>query len=189
VGSAVAQQTLGNAGGNLLSAIVLISVVGAINGCVLTGSRMPFGMARDGLFFRRLADIQPRFQTPGAAIVFQAVWSSIVVITGSYESLAAYSMLAAWVFYTLAVIAVSIFRRTRPNAVRPYRMWGYPITPVIFVVVSIWFFADALVNQTATSLISIAITLAGVPFYFLFRKAAAVATAYPAASGNASAGE
>jgi basic amino acid/polyamine antiporter, APA family len=171
VGAAVAERTFGSAGANLLAAIVLASVVGAINGCVLTGSRIPFGMARDGLFFRKFGAIQPRFQTPGFAIIVQAAWSSIVVLTGSYETLSSYAMLSAWLFYTLTVIAVSIFRRTMPEAERPYRMWGYPATAWIFVAVSIWFFADALVHQTATSLLSIGVTLAGAPFYWIWRKA------------------
>jgi APA family basic amino acid/polyamine antiporter len=170
VGAAVAERTFGGAGANLLAAIVLVSVIGAINGCVLTGSRIPFGMARDGLFFRRFGEIQPRFQTPGFAIVLQAAWSSIVVLTGSYETLSSYAMLSAWVFYTLTVIAVGIFRRTMPDAERPYRMWGYPATAWIFVAVSVWFFADALVNQTVTSLLSIGVTLAGLPFYLIWRK-------------------
>jgi len=176
VGAAVAEKTFGAAGANLLAAIVLVSVIGAINGCVLTGSRIPFGMARDGLFFRRFGEIQPRFQTPGFAIVIQAVWTSIVVLTGSYETLSSYAMLSAWVFYTLTVIAVGIFRRKMPDARRPYRMWGYPATAWIFVAVSLWFFADALVHQTVTSLLSIAVTLAGVPFYLIWRKAPAPVT-------------
>ncbi len=176
VGAAVAERTFGAAGGNLLAAIVLVSVIGAINGCVLTGSRIPFGMARDGLFFRRFSEIQPRFQTPGFAIALQAAWSSVVLLTGSYETLSSYAMLSAWVFYTLTVIAVGIFRRKMPDAQRPYRMWGYPVTAWIFVAVSVWFFADALVNQTVTSLLSIAVTLAGVPFYLIWRKAPAQVT-------------
>jgi APA family basic amino acid/polyamine antiporter len=99
------------------------------------------------------------------------VWTSIVVLTGSYETLSSYAMLSAWVFYTLTVIAVGIFRRKMPDAARPYRMWGYPVTAWIFVAVSVWFFADALVNQTVTSLLSIAVTVAGVPFYLIWRKA------------------
>jgi APA family basic amino acid/polyamine antiporter len=185
VGAAVAEKTFGSAGANLLAAIVLVSVIGAINGCVLTGSRIPFGMARDGLLFRRFGDIQPRFQTPGFAIIVQAAWSSVVALTGSYETLSSYAMLSAWLFYTLTVIAVSIFRRTMPEAERPYRMWGYPATAWIFVAVSIWFFADALLHQTATSLLSIAVMLAGTPFYLIWRKAPAPVAAEPRRNSGA----
>jgi len=176
VGAAAAEKAFGSIGGDLIAVIVLVSVTGAINGCVLTGSRIPFGMARDGLFFQRFGEIQPRFRTPGFAIVAQAIWSSIVVVTGSYENLSSYSMLSSWIFYTLTVIAVSVLRRKMPGLERPYRMWGYPATVWLFVAVSVWFFADALVNQTATSLIAIAVTLAGLPVYFICKRAPAPVT-------------
>lgn len=170
VGAAVAQRVMGPAGAALLSAIVLISITGAINGCILTGARIPFAQARDGMFFSRFGNIHPRFRTPAFAIVVQALWVSVLIVTGSYETLASYGILAAWLFYTLTVAAVWVLRRKAPDAHRPYRMWGYPFTLWAFLAVSAWFLADAFVNQPKVSLISLALTGAGVPMYFLWNR-------------------
>lgn len=170
VGAAVAQRVMGPAGAALLSAIVLISITGAINGCILTGARIPFAQARDGMFFSRFGNIHPRFRTPAFAIVVQALWVSVLIVTGSYETLASYGILAAWLFYTLTVAAVRVLRRKAPDAHRPYRMWGYPFTLWAFLAVSAWFLADAFVNQPKVSLISLALTGAGVPLYLLWNR-------------------
>jgi len=92
-----------------------------------------------------------------------------LILTGSYETLSSYTMLSAWIFYTLSVLAVWVLRRKRPDAVRPYKMWGYPYTLWAFVIVSAWFMADALVTQPKTSLIAFGIASAGVPFYWIWR--------------------
>ncbi len=175
VGAVVAERTMGPAGGTILSAVVLLSVIGAINGCILTAARIPFAQARDGLFFRRFGTVHPRFETPAFAIVVGGLWAGVLILTGSYESLYSYAMLSAWIFYTLSVVAVWVLRRKMPNLPRPYRMWGYPFTLWLFVIVSIWFMLDALVNQPKTSLIAIAVALAGVPFYFAWRGKRATA--------------
>ena len=106
VGADMATTTLGSLGGTFVSLTVLLSVVGAINGCVLTAARIPFAQAGDGLFFARFGEVNPRFQTPSFAIVCGGIWTIILVFTGSYETLYSYSILAAWVFYTLSVAAV-----------------------------------------------------------------------------------
>jgi APA family basic amino acid/polyamine antiporter len=173
VGAAVAQRIMGPAGGALLSAVVLVSIVGAINGCILTGARIPFAQARDGLFFSRFGGIHPRFQTPAFAILVQALWVSVLIMTGSYETLASYGILAAWLFYTLTVAAVWVLRRKAPDAPRPYRMWGYPFTLWAFLIISVWFLADAFVNQFRVFLISLVLTAAGVPLYVLWNRRAA----------------
>jgi APA family basic amino acid/polyamine antiporter len=126
--------------------------------------------AKDGLFFSRFATIHPRFQTPSFAIVVQALWSGVLIVTGTYETLADYSILSAWVFYTMSVAAVWVFRRRLPDAPRPYRMWGYPYTLWSFLIVSVWFLIDALVNQPKVSVIALLLGAAGIPFYFIWRK-------------------
>ena len=103
------------------------------------------------------------------AIVVQAVWSALLIVTGSYETLFSYTVLSAWVFYTLSVAAVWVLRRKAPDAPRPYRMWGYPYTLWLFVLASAWFMADAFVNQPGVSLIALAIAAAGLPLYFIWR--------------------
>ena len=103
----------------------------------------------------------------------QAVWAVVVMLTGSYESLSSYAMLSAWIFYSLSVLGVLVLRRKMPDAVRPYRMWGFPVTLWLFLAVSVWFLIDALITQTATSLIAIGIALAGIPFYAVWRRRSA----------------
>ena len=101
VGADVATRTMGSIGGTFVSLAVLLSIIGAINGCILTGARIPFAQARDGLFFARFGEVHPRFQTPGFAIVCGGIWTAVLVVTGSYETLYSYSILAAWIFYTM----------------------------------------------------------------------------------------
>src|SRR5262249_21068099 len=111
VGATLAQRTLGAGGATVVSITVLLSIIGAINGCILTAARIPFAQARDGLFFRRFGGVHPRFQTPAFAIVMQGLWTGILVLSGSYETLFSYSMVAAWIFYTMSVTAVYVLRR------------------------------------------------------------------------------
>src|SRR3984957_1922574 len=171
-----ATERVGAAGATVLSAVVLLSVIGAMNGSILTGARIPFAEARDGVFYSRFGRIHPRFETPAFAIVAQGLWTEVLILTGSYETLFAYSILSAWIFYTLSVVAVWVLRRSLPDAPRPYKMWGYPFTLWAFVIVSVWFMVDALVNQFKTSLMALAITAAGIPFYLIWRAKAGLKT-------------
>jgi basic amino acid/polyamine antiporter, APA family len=170
VGAAVAERVMGPSGAAALSMVVLLSIVGAINGCILTGARIPFAQARDGLFFASFGKIHPRFETPAFAIAMQALWSCLLIVTGSYASLSSYTIISAWIFYTLSVAAVWVLRRKKPDAPRPYRMWGYPLTLWLFLAVSVWFLVDALINQPQVSLIALALAAAGIPAYFLWRR-------------------
>jgi basic amino acid/polyamine antiporter, APA family len=169
-GADLATRTMGPIGGTFVSLTVLLSIVGAVNGCILTGARIPFAQARDRLFFARFGEVHPRFQTPGFAILCSGIWTAILVLTGSYETLYSYSILAAWIFYTLSVGAVFVLRRKLPDAPRPYRMWGYPYTLWLFVAVSVWFMADALVTQTRPSLMAFVIVAAGVVAYRMWSR-------------------
>jgi APA family basic amino acid/polyamine antiporter len=172
VGADLAILTMGPIGGTFISLSVLLSIMGAVNGCVLTAARIPFAQARDGLFFARFGEVHPRFQTPGFAIVWGGVWTAILVLTGSYETLYTYSILAAWVFYTLSVAAVFILRRKLPGLPRPYRMWGYPWTLWLFVAVSVWFMVNAFVTQPLPSAMAFLIVSTGSLAYWLWRKLA-----------------
>jgi APA family basic amino acid/polyamine antiporter len=170
VGADLATRTMGPIGGTLVSLTVLLSIIGAVNGCILTGARLPFAQSRDGLFFAGFGKVHPRFQTPGFAILCGGIWTAILVLTGSYETLYSYSILAAWIFYTMSVVAVFVLRRKLPDAHRPYRVWGYPYTLGLFVAVSIWFIADALVTQTRSSLMAFVIVATGVVAYRVWRR-------------------
>ncbi len=171
--AAVAERTLGHAGGAILSITILLSIAGAINGLVITVPRLCFAMARDGLLFRKLAVIHPRYQTLSVGIVVQAVWAAVLVITGSFETLVPYGMIAAWFFYGLAVAGVVVLRRKYPERPRPYRMWGYPITPLLFTAVAAWFVANTWVTQPGPSTIAFLIIASGIPVYFLWRRLSA----------------
>jgi len=170
VGADLATRTMGPFGGAFVSTVVLLSIIGALNGCILTAARIPFAQARDGLFFARFGRVHPRFKTPNSAIVWGGVWTAVLVLTGSYDTLYSYSIVAAWIFYTMAVAAVAILRRKMPDAERPYKMWGYPWTLWIFVLVSIWFTVNEFVTQTAPSLMAFVIVATGVIAYWLWKK-------------------
>ena len=130
VGADVATRTMGSIGGTFVSLAVLLSIIGAVNGCILTGARIPFAQARDGLFFARFGEVHPRFQTPGFAIVCAGIWTAILVVTGSYETLYSYSILAAWIFYTMSVAAVMVLRRKLPDAAPPVPYVGLSVDAV-----------------------------------------------------------
>ncbi len=173
VGTVVASRTLGPYGASVLSIVVLLSIAGAINGNILTGARIPFAQARDGLFFQRFGRMHPRFETPAFAIVALTMWTGMLVATGSYETLFVYSILSSWVVYTLGVAAVWVLRRKKPNAPRPYKMWGYPYSMWAFLLVSAWYMIDAMLNQTKASLMAFVVCAAGIPFYIYWRTRSA----------------
>jgi APA family basic amino acid/polyamine antiporter len=177
VGAELATRTMGSIGGRLVSMTVLLSIIGAVNGCILTGARIPFAQARDGMFFARFGAIHPRFQTPSSAIFWTGIWAGILILTGSYDTLYTYSILAAWIFYTMSVAAVAILRRKMPGAERPYRMWGYPATLWIFVAVSVWYMVNALITETTPSVMALLIVGVGVAAYVIWQRASVGAKA------------
>ena len=170
VGADATERVLGPIGGSVVSLIILISVLGTLNGCFLTSPRVYFAQAADGLFFRKFADVHPVYGTPGFAIVAQAVWSAVLLLSGSYESLIDYSLFGIWLFYGLMIGAVIVLRRNRPDLTRPYRMWGYPITPVVFLFVTLWFLINMLITRPQASFSGLGLILTGVPAYFLWRR-------------------
>lgn len=169
-GADLAMRTMGSIGGRFVSLTVLLSIVGALNGCILTAARIPFAQARDGLFLNYFAEVHPRFQTPARGIVWGGVWTAILVLTGSYETLYSYSIVAAWVFYTMTVAAVFVLRHKMRDAQRPYRMWGYPYTLWSFVVVSVWFIVNAFRSQPQSSIMALVVIAAGVGAYRIWKK-------------------
>ncbi|HTQ56153.1 MAG TPA: amino acid permease [Bryobacteraceae bacterium] len=169
VGADAAARVLGSAGGGVVSLIILVSILGTLNGCFLTSPRVYFAQAADGLFFHRFAQID-RHGTPGFAICAQGVWSAVLLLTGSYESLIDYALFGVWVFYGLMVAGVIVLRRTRPGLPRPYRMWGYPVTPLVFVAGTIWFLGNMLITRPGPALAGLGLILTGVPAYLLWQR-------------------
>ncbi len=172
LGASVAERVLGHAGGGLVSLIILMSIIGTLNGCFLTSPRIYFAQARDGLFFRKFAEVHPRHQTPGFAIIAQGVWAAVLLLSGSYESLVDYAMFAIWLSYGFMVAGVIVLRIRRPELPRPYRMWGYPVTAVLFLLITVWFLGNMVVSRPLPSLAGLGLILTGVPIYFVWARQA-----------------
>jgi len=170
VGADVAARTLGTAGGAVVSITILLSILGAANGHILTTPRLLFAMSRDGLIFESLGQIHPRFQTMSFNIAMQGLWAAVLVVTGSFETLVTYAMFAAFIFYGLTVPGVIILRRKYPNRERPYRMWGYPVTPVLFTATAAWFVLNTLITTPGPALAAILIILTGIPVYYMWQS-------------------
>jgi APA family basic amino acid/polyamine antiporter len=168
VGAAVTERVLGQLGGKVVSVVILISIIGTLNGCFLTIPRIYFAQARDGLFFRKFAEMHPFHKTPSFAILAQAPWAALLVLTGSYESLLDYAMYAIWLSYALMVAGVVVLRIKRPDLPRPYRMWGYPVTAVLFLAVTIWFLANMTLTRPVPSLAALLLIGTGIPVYFFW---------------------
>jgi APA family basic amino acid/polyamine antiporter len=169
VAALVAERTMGQAGGGFVSVTILLSIVGAINGWAMAAPRIYFAQARDGLFFRRFAAVHPRFQTPHLSILMFGAWSALLAITGTYETLAAYAMFAAWVFYGLTALAVVALRRAQPERPRPYRMTGYPVTLVVFAAVALGFVVNTFMTSPRPATVGTLLIAAGVPVYFIWK--------------------
>jgi APA family basic amino acid/polyamine antiporter len=170
VGASAAERILGPAGGTLVAVIILLSIIGTINGCFLTSPRIYFAQARDGLFFSKFAEVHPRFSTPAFSIVAQAAWAVILLLSGTYETLLDYAMFALWISYALMVAGMMVLRHKQPQLERPYRMWGYPATPLLFLAVAVWFLGNTLIEKPGPSLAGLLLIATGVPVYFVWRK-------------------
>ena len=175
------RAVLGPTSGNLLSALVLVSIFSAANGLMLTTPRMYFAMARDGVFFERLASVHPRFGTPAFAVIALAVWSAVLALSGTFEQLLTYVVFAGWIFYGLGATAVFVYRRRQPDAVRPFRTPGYPVTPVLFVASAAALVLSTLVAQPVRGAVGLAAVLIGTPAFYMWRARRRLAPAAPPA--------
>jgi APA family basic amino acid/polyamine antiporter len=160
----------GTSTGALVSAVVMVSVFGSLNGSILTGPRVYYAMARDGLFFRRVDRVHPRFHTPGFAIAIQAVWASLLTLVGTFEQIFTFAMFMAILFWIAAAAAVFTLRKKRPDLPRPYKTWGYPVVPFVFILASLGILLNTLVEKPVEALAGIGLTLAGIPVYFFWRN-------------------
>ena len=154
----------------LITIMILISIFSATNGTMLSSPRVYYAMARDGLFFHRLAEVHPRFRTPAFAVIAGAIWSAILAITGTFEQLLTYVIFIGWIFYALAGAAIFVYRRRMPNAVRTFRVPGYPITPLLFVIAAAALALNTIVTQPTRAGTGIVIVLLGAPAYLIWRK-------------------
>ena len=161
---------LGGRGAAVIAGIVMVSAFGALNGSMMTGPRIFFAMADRGLFFRRIARVSPRFQSPSAAIWLATVLGVLYVLFNNFAELADRFILGIWPFYALAVGSVFVLRRRQPDLDRPYRTLGYPVVPLLFLAASLAMVVNALVTDTRNTAVTLGIILAGVPVYFAWRR-------------------
>jgi APA family basic amino acid/polyamine antiporter len=170
VGADAAVRIFGHTGSYLVTLAIIISTLGSLNGSILAAPRVYYAMAQDGLFFRWCAAVHPRFRTPHLALVLQGVWAILLVALGTYEELFTYVIFAGWVFYALTGFAVVVLRRKRPDLPRPYRVSGYPLVPVAFVLTATWFLVNTLIERPVESGIGSLIVLLGVPVFLIWKK-------------------
>jgi APA family basic amino acid/polyamine antiporter len=166
---------MGRMGAGIVSAGMALSMLVTLNGTIMSGARVPFAMARDGYFFRALADVHPRFHTPSVAIVVQAVLSIALLLLGAnFRQLFSLAIFAEWLFYMIAGSTVFVFRRREPQAARPYRMWGYPVVPALFVTVAAALLGYTFKNDWPNSGYGVLVILAGIPVFGYFSRLRAI---------------
>ncbi|MEO6720897.1 MAG: amino acid permease [Ferruginibacter sp.] len=174
------QPILGNTGAGMIALLVMISAFGATNGNILACARVTFAMAREGVFFKTVGKVHPKHQTPFNALWLHALVTCLFVISGSFDMLTDLFVFITWIFYGFAAAGIFILRKKMPQAERPYKAWGYPITPIIFVIFSAFYFVLTLyadINNYVTgkthfisSVFGLALTAIGIPFYFYFKR-------------------
>ncbi|HEY9382829.1 MAG TPA: amino acid permease [Gemmatimonadales bacterium] len=174
---------LGRAGAGLISAVVMISTFSSVNGTMMASPRIFFGMADRGLFFKGIARVSPRFQSPSTAIFLASGLGVVYVLLNDFQQLADKFVLGIWPFYVLAVLAVFIIRRRAPGLTRPYRVLGYPIVPLVFLLASVGMIANALLTDTVNTGITFGIILLGVPIFYLAKGAGWIRPHAPVKSG------
>ncbi|MBZ0120731.1 MAG: amino acid permease [Sandaracinaceae bacterium] len=170
VAAEVATIVLGPVGLVAVVIAILISTFGCTNGLILGGARVFYAMARDGLFFRRCARVHPRRHTPVAALVLQGIWSCVLALSGSYDALLTYVTFASLAFNALTVLGLFALRRSRPEAERPYRVSGYPVVPLLYLLGAGFFLLYIFAGAPRESLIGVALVVLGVPAYLIFRR-------------------
>jgi APA family basic amino acid/polyamine antiporter len=162
----------------IVSIAILVSTFGCVNGLILGGARVIYAMARDGLFFRIAGRVHPVRQTPVWALVLQGVWSVVLALSGSYDHLLTYVTFASLAFNALTVAGLFVLRRTRADLPRPYRTWGYPLTPALYLAGAGFFLLYIFIGDPVDSCIGIGLVALGLPAYALFqRRARALAAA------------
>lgn len=172
VAAEMMQRLMGPVGASAVSVAAMISIFAALNGSILTGARVPFAAARDGLFFRSAAWVHPAFHTPGISILMLTGWSAILVLSGKYDDLFTYVIFASWILYAMATAAVFVLRRKRPDLKREYRTFGYPFVPLLFLVGAAVLEVSTLIDKPVQSVMGIVLILSGLPFYFYWRRRA-----------------
>jgi basic amino acid/polyamine antiporter, APA family len=177
VATEVLKRFLGPMAVSMTAAALMVSSFGALHASVLSNSRIPFAMARDGLFFRSLVRLSPRSNVPVRAILAQAAWASVLALSGSYDALTDSVIFASWLFYGLVTASLFVFRRTMPDAPRPYRAFGFPVIPMIFLAVTAALLINTFVAAPHEAVRGVALLAAGLPFYWYWSRKSSAALA------------
>ncbi len=170
VAADLATAVLGPIGAGLVVFAILISTIGANNGIIFTAARIPYAMAREGVFFRSLANVNPRFGTPLTALVVQCVLSCLLTLSGTYDQLITYMIFSSWFFYAMSCAGVIVLRKKEPHLRRPYLTWGYPFVPVLFVLFAFGLTVYTIIEDPRSALIGGGIILLGVPVFYVWKR-------------------
>jgi APA family basic amino acid/polyamine antiporter len=152
----------------LMAAGLMASSVGSLHTSILTGARVPYAMARDGLFFQNLSRLSPKTRVPVGALAVQGVWACVLALSGSFDTLTNYVVFGSWIFYGLVTASVFLFRRRQPLAERPYRAWGYPVVPVLFLLVTAFLLVNTLLTTPQEAIVGLVLIALGLPLYYFF---------------------
>jgi APA family basic amino acid/polyamine antiporter len=165
----IADRLLGGVAGSIMGVVSIISLAASISAMTFAGPRVYYAMARDGVFFGRAGVVHPRYRTPAAAIVAQAIWSSLLVLTATADALVTYTGFAIVLFSGVAVVALFVLRRQEPHAERPFRAWGYPVAPAIYAIASALILVNGVYRAPGPTGAGALIIAAGLPMYAVFR--------------------
>jgi basic amino acid/polyamine antiporter, APA family len=183
--AAVAMEAIfGLPGGRLTTLAVLVSTFGTVNAVLLSCTRTYYAMAREGLFFRKLQQVHPRYRTPAAAILVQGILASAFALSGGFERILSYFAVVDYIFFGLAIGAVVVLRWREPDLPRPYRAWGYPFTPLLFVATVAWYTVNTIIQRPAETAVGVVLTTAGIPFFLHWRRQQRLRAQSPADRGG-----
>lgn len=170
VASVMMRAVVGEWGATAVTVAALISMFAAINGSLLSGSRIPYALARDGLFFRRFAAVNPKHLTPGFSVLALSGWSAVLVLSGRYDQLLTMVIFPSWILYGMSTAAVIVLRRRQPHLARPYKTLGYPVVPLLFVSVACMLLVATLQKSPRESMLGLIVIAAGIPFYWYWNR-------------------
>jgi APA family basic amino acid/polyamine antiporter len=180
VATDVASSFLGAWGGGLIAVAIMISTFGTVNGTLMMSARVYYAMARERLFFRRLGDVHPRFRTPGPSLIVQGVWTSVLILSGTFDQLTDMLIFVSWIFYAAGALSVIVLRRKMPDHERPYRVWGYPLVPVLFILFATVYVVFTMYSDVSNylngraplinSLFGLLLVALGIPGYLFWKR-------------------
>lgn len=157
-------------GVTLFTVGLMLSSIGTLHTSILTGARVPYAMAKDGLMFKSMGKLSAKTRVPVIALLFQGIWASVLALSGSFDTLTDYVIFGSWIFYALVTSSIFLFRRKYPHAVRPYKAFGYPVVPVLFLIVAGWLLINTIISTPTQSFAGIILILVGLPVYYYLTK-------------------